>query len=388
MPCYDGVEPATFSSGVVQGEDPSPAASQIFIKKGELEDTPGVPGRKMVFEVNVVPQRFDVAVSVNYTTVNGTAIAGTHYTAKSGTLNIPTGESTGLIEVTVTGRHGDHKDRVFSVSLSSPVNATIGTGSANGRIDYEAAKKDPGGDDPKDGDKKPKLVNFVSWPQDKALYYNQFITCGTRAACTAYTVAATMSALSWYKNKKRLLFAASALYTASGGVLCSSCSGSCAGFYIGRVLARAKSVGATVISGGTGTRTLDSWHVIQVGSNFSAQKAKRKDELIRRIKKAIRNNGGVAVDSTWFSAWNTAGMSSANNYIMPSPGSSRSVGGHSYLLVGWRRINNRSCFVVHNSFGRNWANGGRAYLPFAYIDVDANAYGKGVPYFRFYNVQN
>src|SRR5207247_1144339 len=64
-------------------------------------------------------------VTVNYTTVNGTALAGTDYQTTAGTLTIPAGAASGSIDVTVIGDAIPEPNGTFSINLSSPVNATI-----------------------------------------------------------------------------------------------------------------------------------------------------------------------------------------------------------------------------------------------------------------------
>ncbi len=69
-------------------------------------------------------------VTVNYSTHDGTALAGSDYTATSGTLTFPPGETAQTITVPIAGRSGAQPARTFTVTLSSPTNATvvIGTG--------------------------------------------------------------------------------------------------------------------------------------------------------------------------------------------------------------------------------------------------------------------
>jgi hypothetical protein len=71
-----------------------------------------------------------VPVTVHYATHDGSAKAGTDYTAVSGTLTFPPEETAQTITVPVTARSGAAAARSFSVSLDTPSNATItdGTG--------------------------------------------------------------------------------------------------------------------------------------------------------------------------------------------------------------------------------------------------------------------
>ena len=57
------------------------------------------------------------AVTVDYTTANGTATAGSDYAAASGTLTFPAGVSSRPINVTVNGDTTAEPDETFSVTL-------------------------------------------------------------------------------------------------------------------------------------------------------------------------------------------------------------------------------------------------------------------------------
>lgn len=76
-----------------------------------------------------------VSTSVNYATSDGTgalagavggAAAGTDYTAKSGTLVIPAGSTSGNVVVSTTLVNSYRGDRDFVFTISSPVEATLG----------------------------------------------------------------------------------------------------------------------------------------------------------------------------------------------------------------------------------------------------------------------
>lgn len=75
------------------------------------------------------------AVTVNYVTANGTALAGTNYAATSGTLNFPAGVTSQTITVPTSDDHVYTANLLMAVSLSSPTaGATLATASANGTI--------------------------------------------------------------------------------------------------------------------------------------------------------------------------------------------------------------------------------------------------------------
>jgi len=72
--------------------------------------------------------------TVDYATANGTAVAGSDYTAASGTLTFNPGVTTQMITVNVTGDPFCEPDETFTVNLSSPTNATIADGTGTGTI--------------------------------------------------------------------------------------------------------------------------------------------------------------------------------------------------------------------------------------------------------------
>jgi hypothetical protein len=76
------------------------------------------------------------SVSVNWATADGTATtADGDYVAGSGTLTIPAGGTSGTVNVVVSGDTRYEGNETFTVTISSPVNATLGaTTSATGTI--------------------------------------------------------------------------------------------------------------------------------------------------------------------------------------------------------------------------------------------------------------
>jgi hypothetical protein len=71
-------------------------------------------------------------VTVNFTTSNGSATAGSDYSAASGTATIPAGSTSQTIPVVVLGDLFDEPNETFTITLSSPSNATIQTGQGTG----------------------------------------------------------------------------------------------------------------------------------------------------------------------------------------------------------------------------------------------------------------
>ncbi len=73
-------------------------------------------------------------VSVDYATVNGTALAGSDYQATSGTLTFAPGQATATITVPIIGDIVQEGAETFRVVLSNPVRAAIAGDTATGTI--------------------------------------------------------------------------------------------------------------------------------------------------------------------------------------------------------------------------------------------------------------
>ena len=73
-------------------------------------------------------------VTVGFNTANGTALAGSDYTANSGTLTFAPGETTKTITVAITNDTVFEGNETYAVNLSAPTNATIATGSVTTTI--------------------------------------------------------------------------------------------------------------------------------------------------------------------------------------------------------------------------------------------------------------
>jgi Calx-beta domain/FG-GAP-like repeat len=67
----------------------------------------------------------NVDVTAHYATADGTATVGSDYTATSGTVTIPAGQTTRTIAVAVKGDRLPEPSETFAVNLSTPTNATI-----------------------------------------------------------------------------------------------------------------------------------------------------------------------------------------------------------------------------------------------------------------------
>jgi len=71
-----------------------------------------------------------LGVTVNYTTIDSTALDGSDYTAVSGTLSFAAGETSKTVSIPILGDNIDENDEQFILEISGPANAVIGTAQA------------------------------------------------------------------------------------------------------------------------------------------------------------------------------------------------------------------------------------------------------------------
>ena len=112
--------------GTITDDDPLPA---ILISDRMVDEDKGPA--EFTVTLSAVSGR---EVSVNYTTVEGTATSGEDFTTTSGTLVIPAGQTSGKISVPIINDARDEESETFSVSLSNASNATLGDSSGAGTI--------------------------------------------------------------------------------------------------------------------------------------------------------------------------------------------------------------------------------------------------------------
>jgi photosystem II stability/assembly factor-like uncharacterized protein len=74
------------------------------------------------------------AITFDYATADGTALAGQDYTAASGSATIPAGQTSTTISIPINPDSIDEADETFFLNLSNPTNATISTPQVQGTI--------------------------------------------------------------------------------------------------------------------------------------------------------------------------------------------------------------------------------------------------------------
>jgi hypothetical protein len=115
--------------GTILDDDPSPTISISDVSV--LEGNTG--GTSMFFTVRLstVSGR---SVSVNYSTANGTAIAGTDYLTSTGVVTLNAGELEKSFSISLIADTQTESNETVFVNISSPTGATIVEGSATGTI--------------------------------------------------------------------------------------------------------------------------------------------------------------------------------------------------------------------------------------------------------------
>jgi Ca2+-binding RTX toxin-like protein len=73
-------------------------------------------------------------ITVNYATANGTALAGSDYTSTSGILTFNAGVTSQVINIPILNDSLNETNETFTLSLTSPTNATLGTSTATTTI--------------------------------------------------------------------------------------------------------------------------------------------------------------------------------------------------------------------------------------------------------------
>ncbi len=122
------------ATGQITDDDAPPAVS---IADASLVEGNG--GAAVMQFIVTISEASAFDVSVDYGTANGTATAGSDYTATSGRLTIPAGSTQGTISVSILGDTTQEPDEAFTLILSNPANATVADGTAVGQITNDDA---------------------------------------------------------------------------------------------------------------------------------------------------------------------------------------------------------------------------------------------------------
>jgi hypothetical protein len=121
---YNAVVAAADGSlwGVAPPPPPVPLADVSIASAAIIEGHSGGKWLTFVASLSAVPTG---PVTVSWTTVNGTAKAGSDYVRGSGTLTFAAGQTEATLRVRVKGDRAREADETFRVVLSNPVNARL-----------------------------------------------------------------------------------------------------------------------------------------------------------------------------------------------------------------------------------------------------------------------
>ncbi|HUD40841.1 MAG TPA: IPTL-CTERM sorting domain-containing protein [Dokdonella sp.] len=119
----------TQGQGTIVNDDPLPTLGigNVNVSEGDSGTTPAL----FTVSLSAVSGQ---TVTVSYATANGTAAAPADYQPASGTLTFPPGVTTQAVTVQVVGDIVPEADETFSVALSAPTNATLGSATGTGTI--------------------------------------------------------------------------------------------------------------------------------------------------------------------------------------------------------------------------------------------------------------
>jgi hypothetical protein len=136
LACGPGKDTAAADAADTVGADcetvtglPKPAMSVAGASLPE-----GNSGNQMLNLTVTLAKRSSLPVKAAYATSDGTATAGSDYTSTSGTILFAPGETSKTVAVPIIGDTTVEPDEAFTLALSSPANAVLGTATATATI--------------------------------------------------------------------------------------------------------------------------------------------------------------------------------------------------------------------------------------------------------------
>lgn len=174
-----------------------PAATISISDASVREGNPvqGAPGSyAMNFTITLATAQTQ-AVTVNYSTANGTGKAPDDYIAANGTITIPAGQTTAILSVVISGDALDEDNENFYVLLSSATNSNIARGRGVGTIIDDDASPFISVDDLSisEGNSGQRAATFrlsMSAPSGRLVKVSYATSDGSAKANTDYTAVA------------------------------------------------------------------------------------------------------------------------------------------------------------------------------------------------------
>jgi hypothetical protein len=113
--------------------DPTPTTAPPTLRVNDVSVTETQTTHSATFTVSLTAAA-TTNVTVKYATANGTALSGSDYSARTGSLTFSPGQVSATVAVPMVVDTKDEAAETFSMQLSSPVGATISDSSGTGTI--------------------------------------------------------------------------------------------------------------------------------------------------------------------------------------------------------------------------------------------------------------
>ncbi|QSV64486.1 MAG: hypothetical protein HEQ26_18790 [Dolichospermum sp. DL01] len=127
----------TLATGTGYTVSTTNTAATVNIADNDLQPTINLSANQTIVEGNTNPQNVSYtvtlsnastqAITVQYATANGTAIAGSDYTSTTGTLTFNPGIITQVINIPILNDSLNEANETFTLNLTTATNATLGT---------------------------------------------------------------------------------------------------------------------------------------------------------------------------------------------------------------------------------------------------------------------
>jgi hypothetical protein len=108
---------------IVRNDDPGSPANRVSI--GDVLITEGHSDARTAQFVITLAAPQTHTITLHFATANGTATAGSDYTARSGTVTIPQGAVAKVITIPILGDTAHEADETLSITLTNPSGTTI-----------------------------------------------------------------------------------------------------------------------------------------------------------------------------------------------------------------------------------------------------------------------
>jgi glucose/arabinose dehydrogenase len=126
------------ATGIINNDDAQPPV--IFVSLDDVAVTEGASGTSVAGFTVSLSGASSQTITVNYATADGTAAAGSDYSATSGSLTFESGQTSKPISVSVNGDTTFEPNETFNVNLSGATNATISDSQGVGTITNDDAQ--------------------------------------------------------------------------------------------------------------------------------------------------------------------------------------------------------------------------------------------------------